>query len=69
MENNFFTLITNTSENHLNFIFAFPLIAKYLLNLPNFTETFGFNGVALCLLLPNYLHALCEIFYGLITIF
>ena len=39
-------LITNTSENHLNFIHASHLIANYLLSFPSFTKTFSFNGVA-----------------------
>ena len=46
----------DTSENPLNFIHAFPLIANYLLN-SSFTETFCF------LLFPNYLTGFYQDFF------
>ena len=42
---------------------------RKLLNFPSFTKIFCFNGVALFLLLPNFLLAFCQVFYGLVNIF
>lgn len=50
-------------------IYASPLMAIYLLNFPNLTETLCFNEVALCLLLTNYLFIFYRIFYVSIDMF
>ena len=69
MELTVLTSQTNSWENHLNFIHSSRSIANYLLNFPSFTKIFCFKGLALYLLLPNYLLTLCQIFYGLINMF
>ena len=42
---------------------------KFLIKFPEFYRNILFNGVVLCLLLPNYLLAFCQTFYSLINIF
>ena len=39
------------------------MIVNYLLNFADFTKPFCFNGVVLCVLLPNYFLEFCQIFY------
>ena len=64
-----FHLINKYFGKSFKFIHVSHSITNYLLNLPSFTKTFCFNGVALFLLLANYLLPFCQIFYGLINIF
>ena len=52
-------LINKYFGKSLKFYLCPPLIINYLLNVPKFTETSCFNGIALCLLLPNYLLEFC----------